>query len=151
MDDIDRQIIDSLTIDAKQALADIGRVVGLSTSAVNERVRRLVEAGVIRRFTIDVDPSSVGALLLVFIGVSLHQEADEMAFREYATSHPAVLECHHVTGQWSYLIKLAVSKIAEIELFLSDLKTARFLGRSETIITLSSPVAGPFVKKGALT
>jgi Lrp/AsnC family leucine-responsive transcriptional regulator len=81
--------------------------------------------------------------------VALHEDADEGAFRRHAEGHPAILECHHVTGSWSYLIKLRVGHSAEIERFLAELKAKRLVGRSETVIALSSPVPGGFLPKEA--
>lgn len=147
MDDIDLKIISLLSDDSRRSLADIGGTVGLSTSATNERIRRLASSGAIRRFTVDVDPDLVGLRTLAFIWVALREDADEAAFRAFAGAHPAILECHHVTGAWSYLVKVRVGDPTEIENFLGELKAHRFLGRSETVIALSSAVAGPFIPK----
>lgn len=147
MDNIDHKIIDLLSVDAKRSLADIGTHVGLSPSSVNERVRRLTETGTIRRFTVDLDPDKLDRSTLAFVWIGLREDADEVAFRQYATAHPLILECHHVTGSWSYLIKIRVGAITEVESFISDLKTHRFLGRSETVIVLSSAVDGGFIQK----
>ena len=147
MDEIDLKIINLLSSDAKRSLADIGGRVSLSPSSVNERIRRLTSSGAIRRFTIELDPVAVGLETLVFVWLALREDADEAAFRSYAARNAAILECHHVTGVWSYLVKLRVSATPEIEGFLADLKAQRFLGRSETVIALSSPVAGAFVPK----
>lgn len=147
MDEIDRKIIDLLSVDARRSLADIGASVGLSPSSVNERIRRLTASGAIRRFTVELDPSAMGLETLVFVWIALREDADEAAFRRHAEATPAILECHHVTGGWSYLIKLRVNATPEIEGFLADLKARKFLGRSETVIALSSPVPGAFVRK----
>lgn len=148
MDEVDLRIIELLAADARRSLADIGAQVGLSATSVNERMRRLVAQGAIRRFTVEVEPAAVGLATLVFVWLALREEADETAFRAYAASHPAIVECHHVTGGWSYLIKLRVAAVGEIEPFLDGLKAARFLGRSETVLALSSPVPGVFVPAG---
>lgn len=147
MDETDRKIIELLAADAKRSLADIGGHVGLSPSSVNERIRRLSASGAIRRFTLDVDPSAIKLETLVFVWIALREDADETAFRRHAEAHPLILECHHVTGAWAYLIKLRVETPPQIEGFLADLKALRFLGRSETVIALSSPVPGSFVPK----
>lgn len=147
MDEIDRKIIELLAADAKRSLAYIGGHVGLSPSSVNERIRRLSASGAIRRFTLDVDPSAIKLETLVFVWIALREDADETAFRHHAEAHPLILECHHVTGAWAYLIKLRVETPPQIEGFLADLKDLRFLGRSETVIALSSPVPGSFVPK----
>lgn len=147
MDVIDRKIIGLLSVDAKRSLADIGGHVGLSPSSVNERVRRLVASGAIRGFTLDLDPAAIDMQTLVFVWIALREDADEEAFRKYAAAHPQILECHHVTGAWAYLVKLRVGAPPEIEGFLTALKERRFLGRSETVIALSSPVPGIFAPK----
>lgn len=147
MDAIDRKIIELLSLDARRSLADIGGSVDLSPSSVNERIRRLTASGAIKRFTVELNPAAMEMETLVFVWIALREDADEDAFRRYAVKHTAILECHHVTGGWSYLVKLRVSASPEIEEFLGELKAQRFLGRSETVIALSSPVAGAFVQK----
>lgn len=146
MDGLDHKIIEILSTDAKQSLADIGNRVGLSPSSVNERIRRLTHAGVIRRFTVELDPGAMGMQTLVFVWIALRDDADEDTFRVYVKKHPLILECHHVTGAWSYLIKLRVSTMPAVESFLADLKAQKVLGRSETVIALSSPVSGAFIQ-----
>lgn len=142
MDEIDRKITELLGADARRSLADIGGAVGLSASAVNERIRRLVGAGALRRFTVDVAPEALGLPVLAFVWVGLSPGADEAGFRAFAAGHAAIGECHHVTGPWSYLVKIRVASLSGIEAFLAELKAAGFLGRSETVIALSSPVPG---------
>lgn len=142
MDEIDRKIIGILAHDARRSLADIGAEVGLSASAVNERIRRLSASGAIRRFTIDADPEVLGRPVLVFLWVALRPDADEAAFRAFAAAHPEVGECHHVTGPWSYLLKLRLVALAGIEGFLDELKVLGVMARSEAVLALSSPVPG---------
>jgi Lrp/AsnC family leucine-responsive transcriptional regulator len=125
----------------------VGAAVGLSPSAVNERIRRLLAQGTIRRFTVELDPAALGLPTLAFVWIALREDADEQAFRDHAADHPAILECHHMTGAWSYLVKLRTAGMAEIEGFLAGLKSAGFLGRSETVLALSSPVAGAHLLK----
>lgn len=145
MDSIDRKIITLLAADARRALADIGGLVGLSASAVNERIRRLVATGAIRRMTVEADPAALGLPVLAFVWVALAQGADEAAFRRWAAGRPEIAECHHVTGGWSYLVKVHVASLAGIEGFLDGLKAEGVAARTETVIALSSVVPGPFV------
>ena len=145
MDEIDRKIIELLAEDARRALADIGAVVGLSPSSVNERIRRLVASGAIRRFTVDADPAALGLPVLAYVFVGLNYEAGEAAFKAFVSAVPEVVECHHMTGGWSYLIKLRVDSLHGIESFLEQLKEQRFLARSETMISLSTVCERGFV------
>ncbi|MGV2105897.1 Lrp/AsnC family transcriptional regulator [Agrobacterium vitis] len=116
---------------------------------MNERIRRLTASGAIRRVTVDADPSAFDLPVIAFVWIALAADADEASFRTYAASQSVIAECHHVTGQWSYLIKVHVASLAEIEAFLAAMKQNRFLARSETIIALSSVVPGPFMPKGS--
>ncbi|NVD42109.1 Lrp/AsnC family transcriptional regulator [Ensifer sp. HO-A22] len=138
MDEIDRKIIGILAQDSRRSLTDIGAAVELSPSSVNERIRRLVASGVIRRFTIDADHRALGLDVLAFVWVGLSPDADEEAFRTFMAGHPSVAECHHVTGAWSYCVKVRMPSLGDIEPFLAELKRRRFLARSETVIALST-------------
>ena len=148
MDEIDRQIVMCLGDDARRSLADIGGEVGLSTSAVNERIRRLVAGGVIRRFTVDADAGAMGLGIAAFVFIGLAADADETVFRAVAGDHPAIVECQHVTGGWNYLVKIRVASLAGIEAFLDDLKRRRLIARTETMIALSTVVEPPFRPRG---
>lgn len=138
MDDVDRKIIEILADDARRSLTDIGAAVELSPSAVNERIRRLVANGVIRNFTVEVDHRALGLDVLAFVWVGLAPDADEAAFRTFMAGHPAVAECHHVTGAWSYCVKVRMPSLGDLEPFLAEMKQRRFLTRSETVIALST-------------
>ena len=148
MDDTDRKIIKLLSEDARRSLSDIGNDVGMAPSSVNERIKRLAASGVLKRFTIETDPTAIGLPVLAFVFIGIREDADEDAFCAFVARHPHIMECHHVTGAWSYLIKARFAQSADIEPFLASLKAHRFLGRSETILALSSPVAGVFVADG---
>ena len=76
MDTSDRKIIDLLAEDARRSLASIGDVVGLSPSAVNERIRRLVAAGAIRRFTLEVDPVALGLPIWAGLLIVVFESSD---------------------------------------------------------------------------
>ncbi len=138
MDRTDRSIINLLGADARRSLADIGATVGLSPSAVNERVRKLQATGVIRRFTVEVSHRALDESVLVFAQIMLAPEADEEAFRKAMARHPDVLECHHVSGRWSYLLKLRFAVLGDVEPFLGELKREGYITASETVIALST-------------
>lgn len=143
MDSVDRKIIGLLAADARTSLTDLGTAVALSPSAVNERIRRLVAAGVVRGFTLDIDHRMLGLDVLAFVWIGLSPDADEVEFRNFMANHPAVAECHHVTGGWSYCAKIRMPTLGDIEPFLAELKARRYLARSETVIALSTVTENP--------
>lgn len=142
MDHIDRDIIGSLAQDARRSLADVGARVGLAASSVNDRVRRMVAEGTIRRFTVDADPARVGAGVLAILFLAL-RDGSEPAFRAFAATHPAIVECHHVTGPWSYLMHLRLPDLSGLEPFLDELKSRGLVARTETLLALSSLRSAP--------
>ena len=148
MDDIDRQICMLLSEDARQSLAQLGGQVGLSTSAVNDRLRRLMQSGAIRRMRADVDPAAVDQPVTAFVWLLLAQGADEARFRLEIGALAEVTACHHVTGPWSYLIQIRVASLAAVEEFLSRMKAEGWVGRSETMLTLTAVVEPPFRFRG---
>lgn len=140
LDETDRKILAFLQEEGRAAYAEIGAAVGLSVSAVNERLKKLQAAGAIRGWSARVDPRAVGRPLVAFLQVLLRGAAAERRFLETVTARPEVLECHHVTGEWSYLLKLRLSEVAELEDFLAAvIKPLDGVERTHSLLALSSP------------
>ncbi len=139
LDDTDRQLLALLQKDDRLSLADLGKGVGLAASSVNERVKRLVTRGVIEGFHARVAPEALGLDLLAFIFVSWSDPGVEASFLARVHDSPAVLECHHVTGAWNYLLKVRLPTTRELERFLGEvIKGVQGVQRTETLIALSS-------------
>ncbi|MBT5264469.1 MAG: Lrp/AsnC family transcriptional regulator [Rhodospirillaceae bacterium] len=137
MDDIDRQIIAALQDDGRASPGEVGVLVGLSVSAVNERMRKLREAGVITGYSARIDPDAVGLGVLAFISVLIDWSEHNAAFLDAVEGMADVLECHHVTGDWSYLLKVRTRSNAALEeLITNQIKTLPGVTRSETVIVL---------------
>ena len=121
MDEIDRNLLVALQQDGAAGLADLAKVAGLSVSATAERVKRLEERGTIRGWRADLEPSAVGCPLLAWVFVSLRSgPKDDAAFRRAAQKHEAILECHAVTGPWTFLLKLRLPDLAGLERFVTE-------------------------------
>lgn len=139
MDEIDRKLIAFARDNGRASLAEMGAAAGLSVSAVNERLRKLTSTGVIVGWSARIAARRVGLDILAFIQVLIERPEREEAFRAAMIAAPEVEECHHVTGEWSYLIKVRVADTAALERFLSDgLKTASGVVRTHSVIALSS-------------
>lgn len=144
MDDIDRKILAHLQLNGRDSYADIGKSVGLSVSAVNDRLKKLIAAGAIRRFAGLVDPAAVGRNLLAFVSVLLERPEHDAPFLAAIAELSDVQECHHVTGDWSYLLKIRVADTAALERVISGkIKTLPGVARSQTVIALSSAKDDP--------
>jgi Lrp/AsnC family leucine-responsive transcriptional regulator len=138
MDEIDRNIAIALQQDGSAGLAELAKVAGLSVSATAERVKRLEERGVIRGWRADLDPAQIGCPLLAYVFVSLRPGRDDQAFRRAMRKHEAVLECHSVTGPWSYLLKLRLGALPALEEFVAELRGQPGVDRTETMVAIST-------------
>lgn len=114
LDSIGWKILGELQRNARIPFAELGRRVGLSTPATMERVHRLEEEGVITGYRAQVDYEKVGCPILAFIRVSV---VGDFLPRVISVSRemPEVLECHRVTGADSFIIKVAVASVSELQ------------------------------------
>ena len=119
MDEVDRSILMVLEGDGRISNAELAARVGLSASPCLRRVRRMEESGVIRGYRAVVDSGAVGRGLRVFAGVRLtrHVRADVTAFERAVTKLSEVAYCHHVTGNFDYLLQIDVADLPAYENF----------------------------------
>ncbi len=144
MDEIDRKILAHIQLNGRDSYADIGKSVGLSVSAVNDRLKKLIATGAIKRFAGLIDPAAVGRDLLAFVSVLLERPEHDAPFLAAIAELPDVQECHHVTGDWSYLLKIRVANTSALERVISGkIKTLPGVARSQTVIALSSAKDDP--------
>ncbi len=146
MDRKDLRILAILQDDARTRQAEIGRRVGLSASSVNERIRRLEEEGVIRRWTVELDAARVGADITAFVDVFIESPRHEAAFVELIRGLPEVQECHFVTGESSCLVKARVANRQALrELVLDRINALEGVRQTRTSIALATPKEDPRV------
>jgi DNA-binding Lrp family transcriptional regulator len=120
IDETDKAILGLLQADGRISNAEIARQVGLSAPATHARVRRLEEAGVIRQYATLLDRETIGFDMVCFINVSLqlHQFDAIERFKELVQDMPEVLECHHITGEFDYLLKAVFRNRDELQEFV---------------------------------
>ncbi len=115
--EIDRKILHELQMNSRQTSAAIGEKVGLSTSACHRRIGLLEERGLIERYAARLNGEKLGFGMTFYVEVTLEGQSETIlsAFEKAALARPEVLECHLVTGQADYLIKVAAPNTAEYE------------------------------------
>jgi len=139
LDGKDLAILELLQRNGDWSHAEIGRHVGLSVSAVNDRIRRLVANKTIEAWTARISPAALGLHLLAFVKVLIDRSEDIPAFVEAIGAYPEIQECHHLAGEWNYLLKVRVATTAELEQFISSkLKNTLKVTRTFTSISLDS-------------
>ncbi|NCF09263.1 MAG: winged helix-turn-helix transcriptional regulator [Gammaproteobacteria bacterium] len=114
LDRLDRRILDVLQRDGRISYVDLAERIGLSTSPCLERVRRLEREGFITGYHARVDPHRVGAKLLIYVEISLNYAAPDTfeQFRNAMRDFAEVQECHLVSGDFDFLLKLRVTDMA---------------------------------------
>ena len=140
LDELDRKILNELQADARISNAELARRVDLSPPATLARIRRLEESGLIEGYTTRINRNHAGYDLLCFVSVSLQvHDTDQLyAFRSAIREIPRVLECHHVTGDYDYLLKVVAKNTADLEDFLvNQLTPAPGVARIHTSVVLS--------------
>ncbi len=139
MDEIDKKIIEVLKNNSRATTPQISKSVHLSIPAVAERIRKLEDSGVLQQFTVKVSRGKTGFKLLAYVFLSLEKTEHVEPFRKLVITFPQVLECHHVAGEFDYLLKVAVEDTNALEDFLSHwLKKIKGVVKSNTIIALST-------------
>lgn len=141
LDEIDLDILRRLQRNGRISNAELAREVNLSSPATHERVRRLERSGVVRAYGAVLDAAEVGFGVTVYVQVtlSLHQDKPIESFRESIRQLPEVLECHNVSGDYDFLLKVVAEDIAAYEAFVrSKLSRAPGVERLQSSFVLST-------------
>lgn len=140
LDPIDNHLLDLLQRNARLSYAELGKAVGLSVSAVNERLKKLDAQGYVEHYTVRINAARAGFDVCAFIQILLSSPEHEDGFLQRVLALQEIQECHHITGEFSYLIKVRVRSTADLEIFLKQgLKSIPGIARTHTAIALSSP------------
>ncbi|UCE31699.1 MAG: Lrp/AsnC ligand binding domain-containing protein [Burkholderiales bacterium] len=123
LDRIDRSILALLQRHGRMPTTELAERVGLSVTPCAERIRRLEEERVILGYHARVDPHALGARLLVFVELKLASASGTIfeQFRREVLKLPSVLECHLVSGEFDYLLKVRLPEMAAYRKVLGDL------------------------------
>ena len=138
LDDIDLRILGLLQEDCRTSLARIGEHVGLSAPAVLERIKKLEAAGVITGYRAILDGRCLGLDITAFIGVLIGHPNVIGDFERQVTALRDVLECHHVTGEYTLLLKVKAANTSTLEQLISRIRSIEGVGRTETMVVLST-------------
>jgi Lrp/AsnC family leucine-responsive transcriptional regulator len=138
LDGIDFQILAMLQDHCKTPLAKLGEQVGLSAPSVVERVKKLEDSGIITGYHATVDARRLGKDVTAFIGVSISHPKLIGEFERAVAEMDDVLECHHVTGEHTLLLKIKTNNTASLESLISTIRFIEGVSRTETMVVLST-------------
>lgn len=135
MDALDRQILEILQQDGKMSISELGRIIGLSTTATKERVKKLEMEGYIERYTAVLSSEKMGYGLTAFITVPVG-DIDIVEMGERLIAMPQVQECHKVTGNACFLIKVKAADARDLEKTIDQIN--QYAKNTYTYIALST-------------
>jgi len=136
IDAVNRRVLEELLQDPRLTMSELGRRVGMSSPAVTERVRRLEETGVIRGYRLELDPVALGLPIAAY--VRIRPNAGQLPrIAELAQQIPEVVECHRVTGEDCFILKVYIPAIDQLDRLLDSFL---LYGTTSTSIIQSSPV-----------
>jgi Lrp/AsnC family leucine-responsive transcriptional regulator len=138
VEEIDRQILRLLSHDGRMSFTDLGRATGLSTSAVHQRVRRLEQRGVIRGYTVVMEPEAVGLSLTAFVSVTPLDPAAPDDVPDRLAGVAEIEACHSVAGDENYILKVRCESPGALESLLAKIRSEAGVSTRTTVV-LSTP------------
>ena len=138
MEETDRAIGAALAVDGRLSYTDLAERVGLSVSAVHQRVRRLEQRGVIKGYRAVVDADAIGLPLTAFISVKPFDPAAPDDVPERLSHLSEIESCHSVAGEENYILKVHVSTPGALEGLLARIRSAANVSTRTTIVLSTS-------------
>ncbi|MET0756585.1 MAG: Lrp/AsnC family transcriptional regulator [Mycobacterium sp.] len=134
LDEIDRVLVRELVADGRATLAHLAAIAGLSVSAVQSRVRRLESRGVVSGYTAQINPEAFGNMLSAFVAITPLDPSQPDDAPARLTHIKAIVSCHSVAGEESYILLVRVPSARALEDLLQQIRTAANVRTRSTII-----------------
>ena len=138
MDIIDVEIINILQENARTPVSDISKKVNLSPPAVADRIKKMVDNGIIREFTTILEPNLNGRELEALLFVTLRSAESAPKFMKMVDKEDDILSCYYLTGDYDYLMKISTKNTVTLEKLIGKIKSLQEFSRTRTIIVLKT-------------
>ncbi len=138
MDIIDVKILEVLQENARVSISELSRRVNLSLSAVSERLKKLEKSNIINKYTVVLDPKLLGKDLSVMISIGLESTSQAQAFIDFIKTEDEILECHYITGEYDYMLKVTTANTHTLEIIMNRIKSFSGIKRTQTNVILST-------------
>ncbi|WP_448628710.1 Lrp/AsnC family transcriptional regulator [Geodermatophilus sp. URMC 64] len=132
--DVDRALLAALARDGRASYTDLAERVGLSVSAVHQRVRRLEQRGLIKGYRATLDAKALGLPLTAFVSITPIDVAQPDDAPSRLAHLPAIEECHSVAGVESYILKVRVASPDALEALLQEIRAAANVTTRTTVV-----------------
>lgn len=134
----DARILDVLQRDGRRPYADLGAAVGMTGASAHERVKKLEARGVITGYAAIVDPHALGYDILAFSWITQAPGTTQHDLTPSFAAIPEIEECHHITGEADYLIKVRARDTLDLERILRQVQATPNVFQTETDVVFSS-------------
>lgn len=138
MDIIDVKILEVLQSNSRVSISELSKKVNLSLSAVSERLKKLESSGVIEKYTVILNSQALDKELSVIMNISLENPHQTSEFLNFVRTEDEILECHYVTGEYDYVLKITTRNTATLENMMNRIKGISGIKRTQTNVVLSS-------------
>jgi Lrp/AsnC family transcriptional regulator, leucine-responsive regulatory protein len=147
LDALDLKLLALLQTDGRMSWTQLGDKLGLTPPAAADRAARLQAKGVIAGYAASIQAEAIGLALTAFIEVTLEHPRARVAFLKKIRALPEILECHHIAGDFDYLLKVRVAGTRDLERLISAvLKSIRGVARTKTTIVLGTAKETAFLR-----
>jgi Lrp/AsnC family leucine-responsive transcriptional regulator len=137
MEKLDRRILGLLARDGRMSYTDIGKETGLSTSAAQQRVRRLEQRGAIKGYRAVLEPAELGVTVTAFVAIKPFDPGQPDDAPERLQHIEEVISCYSVAGEPSYLLKVQVPSMADLEALLASIRAdAKVSTHTTTVLSI---------------
>jgi len=141
IDDLDKNIINQLVVDARVSYAELAKKFSVSPATIHVRVEKMKASGIITGTKLAVEPKKLGYGVCCFIGITLKSAGDYSEVIEQLNDIEEVVEAYYTTGQYSVFIKIFCHSIEELHWLLVDkIQTIRQISATDTLISLQNPI-----------
>lgn len=140
-DEVNKQILSILQEDGSITNSELAKRIGLAPASTLERVKKLEKTGVIRKYVALLDSEKVGKEIVAFVEISMNEHSAETikTFSHEIALIPEVLDCHHISGDKDFLLKVVTDSIKNYEKFaLEKLAVIPHVGKISTLFVLST-------------
>lgn len=138
MDAVDLRILECLKENARENASVIGSKVNMSVSAVIDRIHKLESSGIIKQYTVVLDNEQLGLDITAFVMVSMEHPKYNDIFIEFVKNHPNIVECHYITGDSDFLLKISTHSGKGLEKIANEIKCLGGISYTKTQVVLST-------------
>lgn len=145
MDAIDKKILKNLQKNARVTISDLSSEISLSMPAISERLKKLEASGVIKQYTVILDPAMLNKHLMALMFIRFENPSHGDSFAEFVKNEAEIKECFYITGDFDYSLKIITENTHTLELLLTRIKNQAGIVKTQTIVVLSSITDNPSI------